>query len=111
MPRGTHALADGRGTHVPAPITLDNTKASQLTSKVEQLAVGSLHSNPRNARTHSAVQVRQIAASIERFGFTNPILIDDEAKILAGHGRLAAAKLLGMDEVPVLKLSHLSQAE
>lgn len=111
MPRGTHALADGRGTHVPAPIALDNTKASQPSSKVEQLAVGSLHSNTRNARTHSAVQVRQIAASIERFGFTNPILIDDEATTLAGHSRLAAAKLLGMDEVPVLKLSHLSQAE
>jgi len=111
MPRGTHALADGRGTHVPAPIALDNTKASQLTSKVEQLAVGSLHSNPRNARTHSAVQVHQIAASIERFGFTNPILIDDEATILAGHGRLEAAKQLGMDLVPVLRLSHLSQAE
>ncbi len=111
MPRGTHALADDHVTNVRAQIALDDTRASQPTSKVEQLAVGSLHPNPRNARTHSTVQVRQIAASIERFGFTNPILIDDEAMILAGHGRLAAAKLLGMDQVPVLKLSHLSQAE
>lgn len=84
---------------------------SWMSQKVEVAETSALRVNPRNARTHSAVQVRQIAASIERFGFTNPILIDDEATILAGHGRLAAAKLLGMDEVPVLKLSHLSQAE
>src|SRR6185312_8134956 len=54
----------------------------------------------RNARTHSKKQIRQIADSIERFGFTNPILVDDNEMILAGHGRAAAAKLLGMDMVP-----------
>ena len=64
-----------------------------------------------NARTHSAKQVRQIADSIERFGFTNPVLIADNGTIIAGHGRVAAAKLLGMTEVPTLVLSHLSEAE
>ena len=82
-----------------------------LAGKIERLSVGALTPNPRNARTHSQLQVRQIAASIERFGFTNPILVDDAGVILAGHGRLEAAKLLGMDAVPVLRLSHLSPAE
>lgn len=64
-----------------------------------------------NARTHSKKQVKQIAASIERFGFTNPALISDDGKIIAGHGRVEAAKLLGLKEVPSLALSHLSETE
>lgn len=66
---------------------------------------------PRNARTHSRKQLRQIANSIERFGFTNPVLIDDDGQIIAGHGRVEAAKLLGLKHVPTLTLSHLSPAE
>lgn len=66
---------------------------------------------PRNARTHSRKQLRQIAKSIERFGFTNPVLIDDEGRIIAGHGRVEAARLLGLPRVPTLTLSHLSPAE
>lgn len=66
---------------------------------------------PRNARTHSKKQIRQIAASIERFGFTNPILVSDAGEIIAGHGRVEAAKLLGMKTVPTVALSHLSEAE
>lgn len=66
---------------------------------------------PRNARTHSRKQLRQIANSIERFGFTNPVLIDDAGQIIAGHGRVEAAKLLGFKQVPTLALSHLSPAE
>ena len=65
----------------------------------------------RNARTHSKKQIRQIASSIERFGFTNPVLVTDDGEIIAGHGRVEAAKLLGMREVPTLALSHLSDAE
>ncbi len=65
----------------------------------------------RNARTHSKKQVRQIADSIERFGFNNPVLVSDAGEIIAGHGRVMAAKLLGMSEVPTLALSHLSETE
>jgi DNA modification methylase len=73
--------------------------------------VASLKPYPRNARTHSRKQIRQIANSIERFGFTNPVLISDAGEIVAGHGRVEAAKLLGMRTVPTLALSHLSEAE
>lgn len=65
----------------------------------------------RNARTHSRKQVRQIADSIERFGFTNPVLVSDDGEIIAGHGRVEAAKLLGLRTVPTLQLSHLSAEE
>ena len=64
-----------------------------------------------NARTHSKKQIRQIATSIERFGFTNPVLISDDGEIIAGHGRVAAARLLGLSAVPTLALSHMSEAE
>ena len=62
----------------------------------------------RNARTHSPEQVAQIVASIQEFGFTNPLLVDGADGILAGHGRLAAAKDMGLAEVPVIVLNHLS---
>jgi len=65
----------------------------------------------RNARTHSEDQVAQIAASIAEFGFTNPILIGADDVVIAGHGRLLAAKLLGLSEVPVIVLGHLSDAQ
>ena len=62
-------------------------------------------------RTHSTKQIRQIAASIRQFGFTAPVLIDEAGTILAGHGRVAAATLLGMTEVPCLQIEHLSEAQ
>ena len=65
----------------------------------------------RNARTHSKKQVKQIAASISRFGFNNPVLVSDDGEIIAGHGRVEAAKLLGWRTVPTIALSHLSDAE
>jgi len=64
-----------------------------------------------NARTHSPKQIKQIARSIERFGFNNPVLVDDDDQIIAGHGRIEAAKLLNMKTVPTVRLSHLSEAE
>ena len=64
-----------------------------------------------NARTHSDVQVAEIAASIRAFGFTNPILVDGENGLIAGHGRLLAARKLGMTEVPVIELAGMSEAE
>ncbi len=65
----------------------------------------------RNARTHSPEQVAQIAASIREFGWTNPILVDGENGVIAGHGRLLAARKLGMATVPVIELAHLSAAQ
>src|SRR5215210_3473835 len=78
---------------------------------LEPMAVASLRPYDRNARTHSKKQVKQIARSIERFGFTNPVLISDDNEIVAGHGRVEAAKLLGIETVPTLRLSHLSPAQ
>ena len=74
-------------------------------------AVADLKPYPRNARTHSRKQVKQIAAAIKEFGFTNPVLIDENDQIIAGHGRVAAAKLLGLAEVPTLQLSHLNPVQ
>src|SRR6476661_11292035 len=79
--------------------------------RIETLAVEALRPYERNARTHSNKQVRQIARSIERFGFCNPVLIDDQGQIIAGHGRVAAAKLLGIEHVPTVKLAHLSEVD
>ena len=67
--------------------------------------------DPRNARTHPKRQVEQIANSIREFDFANPILVDAEKRIIAGHGRLLAAKVLGMTEVPTIVLPHLSEAQ
>lgn len=78
---------------------------------VEFVSLSSLRPYNRNARTHSKKQIRQIAGSIGRFGFTNPVLISDDGEIIAGHGRVEAAKLLNMQRVPTLRLSHLSEAE
>jgi len=79
--------------------------------QIEQLKVGDLIPYVNNSRTHSDEQVMQVASSIKEFGFTNPILIDDDSGIIAGHGRLMAAKKLGLDEVPCIRLGHLSEAQ
>jgi DNA modification methylase len=78
---------------------------------IERISVGALKPYPLNARRHSKAQIKQIAASIESFGFNNPVLIADDGEIVAGHGRVAAAKLLGIQTVPVVRLSHLTEAE
>lgn len=77
----------------------------------ERLPVEGLRPYENNARTHSKTQIRQIAESIRRFGFCNPVLIADDNTIVAGHGRVEAAKQIGMTEVPVRRLSHLSRDE
>lgn len=84
---------------------------NRTSSQLIERDIASLRPYARNARTHSKKQVKQIAASIERFGFTNPVLVSDEGDIIAGHGRVEAAKLLGMCTVPTLALSHLNDAE
>lgn len=79
--------------------------------QIEQVAVSALIPYARNSRTHSDEQVAQIAASIKEFGWTNPILIDGESGIIAGHGRLLAARKLGMKEVPVIQLSGMTDTQ
>src|SRR5260370_26377384 len=74
-------------------------------------AVGDLIPDPRNARTHPKRQIDQLKASIEAFGFTNPILADPEGHIIAGHGRLQAARAMGLSEVPTITLSGLSEVQ
>src|ERR1700723_1145697 len=75
---------------------------------VTYLSPRDVHPAPTNARTHSKRQLRQIADSIRPFGFTNPILIDRDRNIIAGHGRVEAAKLLGLTEVPTICIEHLT---
>lgn len=76
---------------------------------VEDRPVAGLLPYARNARTHSDAQVAQIAASMREFGFTNPVLIDPGGGIIAGHGRVLAAKLIGLDDVPCIVLAHLTR--
>ena len=84
----------------------DMTKA-----KIEYIKTDALIPYARNSRTHSEQQVAQIAASIREFGFTNPVLVDADNGIIAGHGRVMAAQKLGRDEVPCLRLDHLTEAQ
>ena len=78
---------------------------------IEYVKIKELQGYEFNTRTHSDSQVNQLAASIGEFGFTNPLLIDGERQIIAGHGRFAAATKLEMDEVPCIVLDHLSEAQ
>ena len=75
------------------------------------LPLASLVPYARNARTHSPEQIEQIAASIGEFGFTNPVLVDADGGIIAGHGRVMAAGLLDMAKVPCIRLAHLTDAQ
>ena len=79
--------------------------------KIEQIKTADLIPYARNSRTHSDAQVAQIAGSIREFGFTNPVLIDAENGIIAGHGRVLAAGKLGMESVPCIRLTHLTEAQ
>ncbi len=79
--------------------------------RVETKPVSTLHPYTNNARTHSAKQIKQIAESIKVFGFTNPILVDRSGGVIAGHGRLEAAKLLGLVAVPTICLEQMSDAQ
>jgi site-specific DNA-methyltransferase (adenine-specific) len=79
--------------------------------KIEQVSIELLIPYANNARTHSDAQVAQIAASIREFGFTNPVLTSDDNTIIAGHGRVMAARKLGLTQVPVIRLSHLSETQ
>jgi ParB-like chromosome segregation protein Spo0J len=79
--------------------------------KIESIKLEKLIPYARNSRTHSDQQVAQVAASIREFGFTNPVLIDAEDGIIAGHGRVMAARKLGLTEVPCIRLGHLTETQ
>jgi ParB-like chromosome segregation protein Spo0J len=92
---------------------MENKQAVAETAglNIEYRSLDSLVPYARNPRTHSEEQITQIAASIREFGFTNPILIDSKQGIIAGHGRFAAAKELGLEKVPCIDLSHLTDEQ
>ena len=79
--------------------------------QIEMIPPDALRPWAKNARTHSRKQVKQIAESIRTFGFTNPVLIDAEGTILAGHGRVEAAKLIGLERVPCIRIEHMTPAQ
>jgi ParB-like chromosome segregation protein Spo0J len=79
--------------------------------KIEQIKTEKLIPYARNSRLHSQEQIAQISASIREFGFNNPVLIDKDHGIIAGHGRVLAAQKLGLDEIPCLRLSHLTDIQ
>ena len=82
-----------------------------MSMQIESVPVSDLKEYEKNSRTHSDDQVAKIAASVEEFGFTNPILIDESNGGIAGHGRLQAAKRINMGEVPCIRLAHLSESQ
>lgn len=92
-------------------MTVDASLTIAMAKRIELWPLERLKPYERNARTHSAEQVAQIAASIVEFGFTNPILVDSHDGIIAGHGRLMAASELGLKTVPVVVLDHLSDRQ
>lgn len=79
--------------------------------QIEQVSIDKLIPYARNARTHNDAQVAQIAGSIREYGFTNPVLIDADSGIIAGHGRVLAARQLEMAMVPCIRLSHLTEIQ
>jgi ParB-like chromosome segregation protein Spo0J len=81
------------------------------TEKIEAIAIEKLIPYARNSRTHSDEQIAQISGSIKEFGFNNPVLIDADDGIIAGHGRVLAARKLGLDKVPCIRLGHLNDTQ
>ena len=95
--------------HVPALEFVGKSKPSNW--QISFLAITSLTPDPENPRKHSRAQIRAVARSIEAFGFNAPILVDKHRQIVAGHGRYEAAKLLGLAQVPVIFLDHLTETQ
>ena len=79
--------------------------------EIELIRIDAIKPNPRNAHTHPKKQIRQLAKSIDAFGFTQPVIIDETSTLLAGHCRFEAAKLRGLDKIPAIRLRGLSEAK
>ena len=101
----------GQAKQVPAAAAVDQTGAVSASLRIEYRPLDSMVPYERNPRTHSEERMAQIAASIKEFGFTNPVLLDGENGVIAGHGRLAAARSLGLKTVPCIGLGHLTPAQ
>lgn len=86
-------------------------RSASPTVKVEQWDIERVLPYAGNAKVHPDLQVQQLAASMKEFGFVNPVLVDAAGVLVAGHGRLLAAQLLGLTKVPVIRLGHLSEAQ
>src|SRR4051795_6889171 len=93
----------------PQPAAQGDVHASRW--RLEFWTLDRLIPSPRNARTHSEAQVAEIAGSIRAFGFSNPLLVSPGGDLIAGHGRLAAARILNLDEVPVIVVAGLSETQ
>lgn len=94
--------------------TMNQSVAGALPTRqltVVNRPIGDLRPDPRNARTHSKKQIDQLCASIWEFGFTNPVLVDEQSVLIAGHGRLRAAKEMGLTEVPAIELAGLTEVQ
>src|SRR5277367_2088845 len=105
------AMADGENRQIKNYGALSRRTTKMLTQnlKIEIWPIERLIPYARNARSHSEAQVDQIAASIAKFGFNNPVLVGPEGGIIAGHARVLAARKLGHTEIPVIVLGHLSE--
>jgi hypothetical protein len=82
-----------------------------LESKVELVPIGQLRPNPRNSRKHPEQQIAQLMSSVSAFGFICPIVVDENMRVLAGHGRLEAARRLGIHEIPIIRVTHLTEEQ
>ena len=107
----SQAAATPEPIDAPIPAVDEATSEYAAEQVVESIPIADLQPYANNARKHSAKQITQIAASISAFGFINPVLIDDDNKILAGHGRVEAAKSLDMTIVPAVRITHLTEAQ
>src|SRR3954468_16570076 len=101
-------MASGFRSRETPPSTTQNRDPHMRTFTLVERPIASLKPYERNARTHSKKQIHQIAASIKEFGFTNPVIIDDMDMIVAGHGRVEAARFLGLERVPTIRIEHLT---
>ena len=79
--------------------------------KIETVNISELKAYSQNPKNHPEKQIQQIASSIKEFGFNNPVLTDENNEIIAGHGRLEAAKIMNLDVIPIIRLSHLSETQ
>src|SRR3981189_1303116 len=105
------ASAGAKASNLTMEVEMSLTEPNHRMLSVVYQAVGALKPRATNPRTHSKKQIDQLANAIRRIGFTNPRLVDDANGIIAGHGRVEAAKMVGLDQVPTVRLSDMSEAE